>query len=133
MQKKSRSKSSKVSRVAKTRRIDSPFRLMDLFSGCGGMTLGFAWDHLFNRDETNPILRNVPRPTKAGFRPVFANDNDVEALNTYKANFRHADSHCVDGRIEDVLKGSKSIPQADVLIGGPPCQGFSLLNRNRNG
>ncbi len=87
------------------------FKLIDLFCGAGGMTLGF---------------------TKAlghHFKPVWANDFNKYCVETYSANFGN---HCVSGDIVDLLKTrSIEIPKADVVIGGPPCQGFSLLNKNR--
>ena len=86
-----------------------PYRVIDLFCGAGGMTLGF---------------------TRSGFQIVWAIDNDRAAIQTYKANFGdHAD--CAD--IERWLAEKRPIPQADVVIGGPPCQGFSLLNKRREG
>lgn len=85
------------------------FRLIDLFSGAGGMTLGFT------------------RQFGHTFKPVWANDMDEYAAATYNLNFGN---HCHVGDIGDILKNS-AIPTADVVIGGPPCQGFSLLNRNR--
>jgi DNA (cytosine-5)-methyltransferase 1 len=88
------------------------FKVIDLFAGAGGMTLGFtkAFGH--------------------SFAPVWANDFNADACSTYETNFS---SHCVHGDIVDILNDSStSIPQADVVIGGPPCQGFSLLNKNRS-
>jgi len=87
------------------------YKLIDLFCGAGGLTLGFT--HAFGH----------------GFEPVWANDSDPQAAATYNANFGR---HCVVGDILEILKNSSStIPKADVVIGGPPCQGFSLLNKNR--
>ena len=89
------------------------YRLIDLFSGCGGMTLGFT-DERFG----------------GGFESVWALDFDDAAIRTYQKNFgEHAD--CAD--IEQWLADGKPIPAADVVIGGPPCQGFSLLNKQRSG
>lgn len=87
------------------------FKLIDLFSGAGGMTLGFTFGN--------------------SFEPVWANDNNKYATETYNANFGN---HCVLGNIVELLEApSVEIPKADVVIGGPPCQGFSLLNKNREG
>jgi DNA (cytosine-5)-methyltransferase 1 len=80
-------------------------RLIDLFCGAGGMTLGFK---------------------KAGFRPVFAIDADRHAMDTYRLNFG---DHVICGDIRQV----ESFPQADVVIGGPPCQGFSRLGKQTHG
>ena len=87
------------------------YKLIDAFAGAGGMTLGFSerFGHLF--------------------KPVWANDFNKYCVDTYNANFGR---HCVHGDIIDVLHDPKiEIPQADVVIGGPPCQGFSLLNKKR--
>lgn len=64
-----------------------------------------------------------------GFESVWAVDNDKAALETYKANFG---DHTLCGDIENIIREHK-IPKADVVIGGPPCQGFSLLNKQRSG
>ena len=80
--------------------------LVDLFSGCGGMTRGFE--------------------DSGAFRSVFAVEFDPDAAATYAANFG---DHVACGRIEDVA----AFPRADVVIGGPPCQGFSPLNREAVG
>ncbi len=89
-----------------------PFKLIDLFCGAGCFSLGFSseFDH--------------------PFVSVWANDVDTAAAASYKANF----GHCTPGDIAEVLKDGKTkIPPAEVVIGGPPCQGFSLLNKNRQG
>jgi DNA (cytosine-5)-methyltransferase 1 len=75
---------------------------MDLFAGCGGMTRGFV--------------------DTGRYTPVFAVEMDEHAAGTYAANF--GAEHVVAKRIEEV----ESFPRVDVVIGGPPCQGFSLLN-----
>lgn len=89
------------------------FKLIDLFCGAGGMTLGFSKSFGHN------------------FKPIWANDFNKYCVETYNANFGN---HCIGGDIIDILSDSSlKIPQADIVIGGPPCQGFSLLNKNRNG
>lgn len=89
------------------------YRLIDLFSGAGGMTLGFS-DPRFGGD----------------FECVLAVDNDAASIATHAANFG---GQTVCGDIEKWLEKSPHIPEADVVIGGPPCQGFSLLNKKRAG
>lgn len=87
-------------------------RFIDLFSGAGGLTLGFS------SEFGHP------------FEPVWANDHNEFAVETYNANF---DAHCVLGDLVSILESSEDvIPKADLVIGGPPCQGFSLLNKNRD-
>lgn len=87
------------------------YRLIDLFCGAGGMSLGFsaAFGH--------------------PFQSVWANDVNQFCADTYNRNFGQ---HCVVGDLVDLLEDpALVIPAADLVIGGPPCQGFSLLNKNR--
>ena len=66
------------------------------------------------------------------FDPIWANDFNDYCVETYNANFGE---HCLAGDIVDILSepSINKIPKADIVIGGPPCQGFSLLNKNRRG
>ncbi len=88
-------------------------QVIDLFCGAGGMTLGFT-----------ELCGHC-------FEPKWANDSNHHAVETYNANFGE---HCIGGDINDILENpSFPIPKVDVVIGGPPCQGFSLLNKKRDG
>lgn len=80
-------------------------KVISLFSGAGGMDLGFK---------------------KAGFEIVWANDNFDDAVDTYKKNIG-PEIYC--GDIEKI--NLDLIPDADVVIGGFPCQGFSIANMKR--
>jgi len=88
-------------------------RAIDLFCGAGGLTLGFA-----------------DRRFCGGFRFVLSLDNDAAAMKTHKSAFG---SPGITQNIEEWLSADPTIPRADVVIGGPPCQGFSLLNKKRQG
>ncbi len=79
-------------------------RVIDLFSGAGGMSVGFR---------------------RAGFQPVFAVESDPSAAETYRHNFGY---HVVCSPIEELPLSS--LPAAEVIIGGPPCQGFSQLGKH---
>lgn len=84
------------------------FKVVDLFSGCGGFSYGF---------ET------------AGFHVVLGVDNDEVALKTFAANHKNSKTLAIDlhkdKAIETIINviGDNTI---DVIIAGPPCQGFSL-------
>ncbi len=81
----------------------------DLFSGAGGLSIGFH---------------------TAGFTPVFFNDIDLDSANTFHANFPAATPFV--GPIQElsasIIRERTRLGAAtlDVMIGGPPCQGFSI-------
>lgn len=78
-------------------------RVIDLFSGCGGLSLGFG---------------------HAGFQVTQAYDNWQPAVQTYRHNFDHPISQIDIGDLTD-------IGPTDVVVGGPPCQGFSSAGMRR--
>jgi DNA (cytosine-5)-methyltransferase 1 len=84
---------------------DSKIRIASLFAGCGGLDYGF---------------HNNTRYTS-----VFVNDFDADACNTYEKNFKIKPT-CGD------IKQIKTIPDCDMIIGGFPCQGFSMANPYRD-
>jgi len=94
-----------------TRRPKRTLRLVDVFCGAGCFTLGFTARYGHN------------------FVSIWANDVDLAATKSYEANFGHS---CIPGDIADILNDpAVRIPETDLVIGGPPCQGFSLLNKGR--
>ena len=86
-------------------------RTVDLFSGCGGMSLGFQ---------------------SAGYNIVAAFENWPAAIECYKQNFKHpvieTDLSIVDEAIIRIKKY-----QPDLIIGGPPCQDFSNAGNRTEG
>jgi DNA (cytosine-5)-methyltransferase 1 len=83
------------------------YTLIDLFAGCGGMTLGF--------EQTGR------------FSSIFAVESDPDAAKTWELNFGDLVATGFDGKPAPI-QAVKKFPSADVVIGGPPCQGFSPLN-----
>ena len=91
-------------------------KVISLFSGCGGMDLGFRGDFsVFGRKyEKNP------------YEIVFSNDIIDRACQTYSYNFNHK-PYCIDIRDLDY----SVLPSADIVIGGFPCQDFSLAGKRK--
>jgi DNA-cytosine methyltransferase len=94
-------------------------QFIDLFSGAGGLALGFIW---------------------AGWESIVANDIDRAALETYKANIHEAVIigdikkqdvfEAIVERCKKARKGKSKTPL--VVLGGPPCQGFSTAGNRRS-
>lgn len=80
-------------------------RIVSLFAGAGGLDLGFI---------------------NAGHSVIWANDNYLDAVKTYRLNLG---DHIICADIKDI--NSDAIPDCDVVIGGFPCQGFSVANMKR--
>ena len=91
---------------------DSP-RLIDLFCGSGGLSYGFK---------------------RAGFKILLANDIEPVCTETY--TFNHPEipnSNIITGDIREKIYEINNLikDEIDVIVGGPPCQGFSMANRQR--
>ncbi len=87
------------------------YNVISLFSGCGGMDLGFRGNFTFLKNVFGPLPFDI----------IWANDFNLEACRTYKKNLNHDIVH------GDVWEHIGSIPQdADVVIGGFPCQDISV-------
>jgi DNA (cytosine-5)-methyltransferase 1 len=93
---------------------ENSLKMIDLFCGAGGLSLGF---------------------TQEGFITSLANDIQDCCVDTYAHNHPETPrNHIVLGDIKDVVKNLDNLLEgrtADIVVGGPPCQGFSMANRQR--
>ena len=78
-------------------------KILSLFSGCGGLDLGFH---------------------KAGYETVWANDFSHWACESFRKNIGNV---IVEGDIEQIDPNDPSIPECDIILGGFPCQDFSMI------
>lgn len=89
------------------------FRILDLFCGAGGFSLGF---------DKNPH-----------FKTLLALDFESSAIDTFKLNFKNAQAICADitdkNTKANIINLAKEL-KINMIIGGPPCQGFSLKGKN---
>lgn len=90
------------------------YKMVDLFAGCGGLSCGLE---------------------QAGFTPWFVNEIVPTFCNTYKFNHTLDDEHYYVGDInelnQDIDKYKNLLSDITLVCGGPPCQGFSMANRQR--
>lgn len=97
-----------------TKESENKFLMVDLFAGCGGLSLGLE---------------------QAGFTPWFVNEIMEPFCNTYKKNHDLSDEHYFVGDINELnhrIEDYKDYLTGITLVcGGPPCQGFSMANRQR--
>lgn len=97
--------------------MNPSFKVVSLFSGCGGLDLGFLGDFKFLGKEYKRSLFDI----------TWANDIYPQACETYRHNFGN---HIFQGDISDI--DINMIPKdADVVIGGFPCQDFSVAGKRQ--
>lgn len=93
---------------------DASLKMIDLFCGAGGLSLGF---------------------TQEGFITSLANDIQDCCVDTYAHNHPETPrDHIVQGDIKNLVENLDELlagRHVDIVIGGPPCQGFSMANRQR--
>ena len=90
-------------------------KVASLFCGCGGMDLGIQGGFKF-------LKKNYK---KLPFKVVYAVDNDNYAATIYNNNFKH---QCEVKDVRDITP--KELPDHDLLLGGFPCQSFSISAQN---
>lgn len=95
----------------KKRNTNKPLKVISLFSGCGGMDLGFIGGFNFLGTEYK----------KTGFKIIWANEINSAACKTYRKNFG---DYIVEGDISEEINNMPL--SADVIIGGFPCQDISI-------
>ena len=95
------------------------FSVVSLFSGCGGLDLGLEGNF------TSLGKKFAKQP----FHVVWANDINAKACKTMELNFPKTEVVCDD--ITKVLEHKLKIPKADIVVGGFPCQDFSLAGKRR--
>ena len=123
------------------------FRVLSLFSGCGGMDLGFEGSFIAHRKSfpkdskyiEHVINKNWVMLKKTKFKTVFANDilNEAEvAWTTYMSRFGYQPEMYHNISIVDLVKmyrkGADIFPKnIDVVTGGFPCQDFSVAGKRK--
>lgn len=120
---------SEPSKIKKSRKVLS---VVDLFCGCGGMTLGITEALNFNN---------------LGIEIKLAVDTDEKILETYKKNFNVNNEIAINKNINELVSRNitkielndseksikKNFENIDLLVAGPPCQGHSNLNNHTRG
>lgn len=105
-------------------KVNKKIRVVDLFSGVGGLTFGFYFKINDNQFEVNNR-----------FEIVFANDFNKSACDAFKKNYK--DIEIFNTSIENIDSNYLSmnnidISNIDVVIGGPPCQSYSSIGKRQN-
>ena len=92
--------------------MDKKKTVIDLFSGCGGISLGFE---------------------EAGYKIVAGIDHWKDAVKTFENNHKESIGIVADLYVDGPQEISKKIGynKVDVIIGGPPCQGFSIAGKRQ--
>jgi len=88
-------------------------KIVDFFCGAGGLSLGFVQE---------------------GFQIDFANDHEVVCIETYKYNHPEIpENRIIQGDIRQIVNHIEDFIEKDIdiVVGGPPCQGFSSANKQR--
>ena len=90
--------------------MNNNYNVIDLFCGCGGLSLGFE---------------------QAGYNILLGIDSWKDALVTYEHNHLNKNTLCADlSQLSmETVNGIIGAQSVDVIIGGPPCQGFSIAGK----
>lgn len=98
----------------------SQMRIVDLFSGAGGLTFGFYYNK-----ENNTFVRNK------NCNIIFANEYDRAAAESFRINFQDINmiNQDIKELTEEQVKALIGEEEVDLIIGGPPCQSYSTIGR----
>jgi DNA (cytosine-5)-methyltransferase 1 len=89
--------SKSINELLVRKKLENPYKVLDLFAGCGGLALGFE---------------------AVGFQTI-GFEQDIDCCQTYSDNLQ---TECY----QVLLDNNTELPNADIIIGGPPCQPFSV-------
>lgn len=118
---------------------ETKLNLLSLFSGCGGLDLGFkiaGIEAVFGKEKAEQALKDKyifnDLMDESIFNTIYANDIFTEALESYRTNF--SNKIFID---QTDIRKVKDFPKADIVLGGFPCPGFSeagprLIDDERN-
>jgi DNA (cytosine-5)-methyltransferase 1 len=97
-------------------------RIVDLFSGAGGLTFGFFYSLVDGQFLQNPNCDIV-----------FANENDTNAAKAFNLNFPNVEmiNSDISALKEQVISNLVGSGEIDLIIGGPPCQSFTTIGRRK--
>lgn len=106
--------------ISKVSRNGMRFKTVSLFSGCGGLDLGFIGDFKVFKNK------NLKKFDSNSFEIIWANEIDKNAVETYKKNIGN---HIVCDDIKNIKM--TDIPECDIVLGGFPCQDFSIAGKRK--
>ena len=104
-------------------------KTLSLFSGCGGLDLGIEGGFRVHAKALDSNAKNNwTTAPKTPFKVIWANDIMPQAQKVWEANFQ---GDYILESIETLIKNKYDFPNADLVVGGFPCQDFSLAGKRK--